>query len=96
MNRFIASKVVCCGRSPIHLRPASGRSGLNRERCRNAAGRIEKVGQCIGDVLLIDVKAGKVREAGFEVQEDVVGVIAQAVAGALRQVGIGERTEACR
>ncbi len=65
----------------------------SKECCRNTAGRVEEIGQRVGDVLLVDVKPGVGGESGFQVQINIVGVVAQVVAGALRQVAIGDACE---
>ena len=58
MNRFIASKVVCC--EPVASLAGDLRQARRRQRAehqRNAAGGVEEIGQRIGDVLLVAVEA---------------------------------------
>jgi hypothetical protein len=59
-----------------HLRQAGRRQ--RTERQRNAAGRVEEIGQHIGDVLLVDVEtAGRIK-IQREIQVNIVGIITQA------------------
>ena len=94
MNWFMASNVACC--EPVAGSPEAcvswfGDSSANAKR--NAAGAIEEIGQRIADILLTLIETARHGEIDRQIEEDIVGVIAQAGCGGTRNIQRVERTE---